>query len=76
VAPFNNAVFEDDERVAQVARHSFSRDELKVATLHEDLDSMSKDESARLLEEHLLGSLKVPPLLGYCESSLSWTVLD
>jgi hypothetical protein len=74
VTPFNNAVFEDDEFVAQFARKSFSRDELKVATLNQRLKCMKKDEGARLLEEHLLGSLKVPPLLGYCESSISWTV--
>jgi hypothetical protein len=76
VTPFNNAVFEDDELVAKNARDSFSRDELKVATLNEDLKYMSKDEGTRLLEEHLLGSLTVPPLLGYCESSMSWIVPD
>lgn len=76
MTPFNNAVLEDDDLVAQIARDSFSRDELKVATLNEDLKYMEKDEGARLLEEHLLGSLKVPPLLGYCKSSMSWTVPD
>lgn len=67
VQPFNNALFPDEEVLMDEAYGNFERDPIKAGQLHDQLMSLPKDERERLLEEHLLSSLKEPLRLGICE---------